>query len=109
MKHLKTFENYAIDADNISSYELLVAQRVVALMEERLGPLSKMVVGDDKIGYVKDLIGGRVRNGEYDVNYPDTFEMSCDDFWENDEDFETAAEYFVDGCCELYNGHGSAM
>lgn len=100
MKHIKAFHDWGIsDPDDAEEYALMVAHRIVQLMEEQNGSLHKIVAGDNPVEYVLELIKS---DNSFDENVYDLFYL-------RELSIEDAALELVDDCIEIYNNTGAAL
>ena len=123
MKHLKSFILFEsgpeidfedqLDQDlekDFEEYESNVVNGIMFKMRQILGSISKRVVGPNAYEYFLDLITGHENiYGEYVMNYPDHFDQSIGDLYEEKKSVTDAINTLLDGCLALYYGHAKAL
>jgi len=84
-------------------------KQVVEQILQGFDAVTKKYAGVDEKS-VLDMIGGHLNeHKEFVLNYPDHFNISVEEMWENDHSVEVTVKYYRSGIRSLVNGTLSAM
>ncbi len=99
-------ENFSLETDGLGleEYEIAVAEGILNQIPE-----TTIKYTGTNIKEIIKIMSSKMINGEIVLNYPDQFEMSIQDYWENDKPVSEAINYFIDGVKSLINGQAGAM
>lgn len=73
-----------------------------------IDPALVKYVGLD-LNEISKMISGREVNGEFELNYPDHFDMSVEEMWEYDKTVKSSVNAYLPGVIQLAQAQAGAM